>query len=76
MKLPGCCCRPDSELKQQATGEQTMSDAGKDGDELEDLSPREDESAALQGGENPSPPPPPPDKHPDGLPRLPMPREQ
>jgi hypothetical protein len=54
-----------------------MADAGKDGgerDELEDLSPREDDSAALQGGETPpSPPPPPP--HPDGTPRLPMPRE-
>jgi hypothetical protein len=52
-----------------------MTDAGKDGDELEDLSPREDESAALQGGADPAPPPP-PDKHPDGLPRLPLPREQ
>jgi hypothetical protein len=52
-----------------------MTGAGKDGDELEDLSPREDESAALQGGADPAPPPP-PDKHPDGLPRLPLPREQ
>jgi hypothetical protein len=54
-----------------------MADAGNDGgerDELEDLSPREDDSAALQGGGE-DPPPPPPDKHPDGLPRLPMPRE-
>jgi hypothetical protein len=45
------------------------SDNGKDREELEDLSPREDESAGLQGGREP-------DKHPDGLPRLPMPREQ
>ena len=49
-----------------------MTDAGKDRDELEDLSPRDDDSASLQGGEE-SPSPPPPDKHPDGLPRLPLP---
>jgi hypothetical protein len=49
-----------------------MTDAGKDRDELEDLSPRDDDSASLQGGEDP-PSPPPPDKHPDGLPRLPLP---
>lgn len=51
-----------------------MSDAGNDRDELDDLSPREDESAAMKGGEDPAPPP--PDKHPDGLPRLPLPRER
>ena len=53
-------------------GEENMTDAGKDPDELEDLSPRDDDSASLQGGEDP-PAPPAPDKHPDGLPRLPLP---
>ena len=52
-----------------------------DRDELEDLSPKDEESAGLRGGSvsrassDPSPPPPPDPKHPDGLPRIPLPRE-
>jgi hypothetical protein len=49
-----------------------MTDADKDR-ELDDLSPRDDESDAVKGGETP-PSPPPPTTHPDGLPRLPFPR--
>ncbi len=67
--LPGYEAGPDN---QRVIGEENTSDAGKDRDELEDLSPRDDDSASLQGGEDP-PSPPPPDKHPDGLPRLPLP---